>query len=298
MMAGMDKGIAFAKGHGTGNDFVILPDPDGDAVPLTPALVAAVCDRRRGLGADGVLRVVRTDAHPEATGPAEWFMDYWNADGSVAEMCGNGVRVYARYLVESGLAGVGELSVGTRAGVVRAVVGEEISVAMPIPRLYGESTATLAGREFPGVAVDVGNPHLVCAAEDILALDLRDPPGFDDVVFAAGVNVEFVAPAEDPVPEVDLHVRMRVHERGSGETLSCGSGACAVAAVALRRLGRDTGSVAVDVLGGRLTVRLDGGECWLTGPALVVASGRVSLDALLLTTEQMVGASRSAFAGR
>src|SRR5690348_16548036 len=101
--------MRFAKGHGTGNDFVILPDPDG-RLPLTPALVAALCDRRRGIGADGVLRVVRSAAHPDATvaGSAEWFMDYWNADGSHAEMCGNGVRVYARYLVESGLAPAGE----------------------------------------------------------------------------------------------------------------------------------------------------------------------------------------------
>src|SRR5687768_2356819 len=98
--------MRFAKGHGTGNDFVVLPDADG-ALPLTPALVAALCDRRRGIGADGVLRVVRTAAHPDAEASAdvaEWFMDYWNADGSHAEMCGNGVRVYARFLVEAGLA--------------------------------------------------------------------------------------------------------------------------------------------------------------------------------------------------
>ncbi|HEV7897695.1 MAG TPA: diaminopimelate epimerase, partial [Planosporangium sp.] len=107
----------YAKGHGTGNDFVILPDPDG-RLPLTPRLVAALCDRRRGIGADGVLRVVRAGAHRDAAryaGDAEWFMDYWNADGTFAEMCGNGVRVYARYLVEAGLAAGSELSVATRA---------------------------------------------------------------------------------------------------------------------------------------------------------------------------------------
>ena len=134
--------VNFAKGHGTGNDFVILPDPDG-MLPLTPRLVAALCDRRRGLGADGVLRVVRSANHPEAAGqPAEWFMDYWNSDGSHSEMCGNGIRVYARYLVDNGLAAPGELTIATRAGVVGAVVdGDEIAARLRLPRVYGESTA-------------------------------------------------------------------------------------------------------------------------------------------------------------
>jgi diaminopimelate epimerase len=268
----------FAKGHGTGNDFIILPDPDG-RLPLTPRLVAALCDRRRGLGADGVLRVIRAGAHPDAAryaGRAEWFMDYWNADGTHAEMCGNGVRVYARYLVETGFADGGELTVATRAGIVQAVVdGDVISVRLSSPRVYGKSTAWVEGRRHVGDAVDIGNPHLVCRVaglEELAALDLSTSPEFSDADFPSGVNVEFSAPAV-AVQGADLHVRMRVYERGSGETLSCGSGACAVAAVALADAGRSTGQVVVDVPGGRLTVRLENDGCWLSGPAVIVASG-------------------------
>ncbi|WP_329108490.1 diaminopimelate epimerase [Micromonospora sp. NBC_01699] len=312
--------MQFTKGHGTGNDFVILADPDGE-LPLTPALVAALCDRRRGIGADGVLRVIRAAKHPDGAayaGEAEWFMDYWNSDGSIAEMCGNGVRVFTRYLLDSGLAepADGGLPVATRSGVVRAVVGpaavgrmvvadREISVDLGAPRLYGHSTATLTqpigtdastgadgstGSAGPvgsdgllgsrrltlaGTAVDCGNPHLVCvlpAGVELSALDLTRAPGFDPDFFPTGVNVEFVTAAE-PVAGTDLHVLMRVYERGSAETLSCGSGAVAVAAVALRDAGLTEGVVAVDVPGGRLTITLAPDSAWLAGPALLTAQG-------------------------
>ncbi|MBB4736874.1 diaminopimelate epimerase [Actinoplanes octamycinicus] len=273
----------FTKGHGTANDFVILPDPDGE-LQLTPALVAALCDRRRGIGGDGVLRVVRAAKHPEATGhaaDAEWFMDYWNSDGSIAEMCGNGVRVFARYLVEHGLATADPagLPVATRAGVMFAVVSTDtISVRMSTPRVYAASTATVGALTVPGLAVDCGNPHLVCGLHDgveLAGLDLTTAPLADQALFTAGVNVEFVEPAE-PVPGMDRHVRMRVHERGSGETMSCGTGALAVGAVALREAGLTSGSVAVDVLGGRLVITCDEqGAWWLAGPAVLVASGEL-----------------------
>jgi diaminopimelate epimerase len=277
--------VRFAKGHGTGNDFVILPDPEG-LLPLTPRLVAALCDRRRGLGADGVLRVVRVDAHRDAAqfrGAADWFMDYWNADGTIAEMCGNGVRVYARYLVETGLADSGEMTIATRAGIVHAVVTpDEISVRLSTPRVYGQSVARVERQRHVGEAVDVGNPHLVCRVadiQDLAALDLTTSPEYSDTDFPAGVNVEFFAPGI-AVDDADVHVRMRVYERGSGETLSCGSGACAVAAVALADAGRATGRAAVDVPGGRLTVTLDGEACWLAGPAVIVASGTLDPGAI------------------
>jgi diaminopimelate epimerase len=276
----MDR-VLFTKGHGTGNDFVIVPDPDG-ALDLTPARVAALCDRRFGIGADGVLRVVRTakDADGAAfAADAEWFMDYRNSDGSIAEMCGNGVRVFTRYLLANGLATPGPegLPVATRAGVVVAVVdGDEIRVHMTTPRVYAASTATTGHLTFPGVAVDCGNPHLVCALHDGVAiggLDLSVAPGFDKGLFTAGVNVEFITPAE-PIEGADLHVTMRVYERGSGETMSCGSGALAVGAVALRDAGLAAGVVAVDVPGGRLTVTCDEvGRWWLAGPAVLVADG-------------------------
>ena len=273
--------IKFTKGHGTGNDFVIIADPDG-ALDLTPAQVAALCDRRFGIGADGVLRVVRSAKDPDSAGfaaEAEWFMDYRNGDGSVAEMCGNGVRVFVRYLLAHGLAAVGPagLPVATRAGVVVAVLeGDQINVRMTTPRVYAASTATAGPLTFPGMAVDCGNPHLVCTLHDgvvLSSLDLSAEPGFDRQLFGAGVNVEFVVPAA-PVDGADLHVTMRVHERGSGETMSCGSGALAVGAVALRDAGLDTGRVAVDLPGGRLVVTHDqADQWWLAGPAALVATG-------------------------
>ncbi|MFF5171006.1 diaminopimelate epimerase [Micromonospora sp. NPDC000089] len=279
--------MEFTKGHGTGNDFVILPDPDG-ALDLTPGLVAAICDRRRGLGGDGVLRVVRAAKHPDGAalaGEAEWFMDYWNSDGSFAEMCGNGARVFVRYLLTHGLADAagGTLPVATRAGLVRArVEGEAVAVEMRRPRMYDASVATLGGLTLPGTAVDVGNPHLVCALPaglELAGLDLTRAPEFDAALFPAGVNVEFTAPGE-PVDGTDDHVLMRVYERGSAETLSCGTGACAVGAVALRDAGRDTGTVTVDVPGGRLTVTVTDDSCWLSGPAVLVAAGTLTPGSL------------------
>ncbi|MGA5305109.1 diaminopimelate epimerase [Nucisporomicrobium flavum] len=280
--------MLFTKGHGTGNDFVILPDPDG-ALDLTPSLVAALCDRHRGIGADGVLRVVRAAKHPDGAGhaaDAEWFMDYWNSDGSAAEMCGNGVRVFTRYLLSEGLATAGPegLPVATRAGVVRALVdGPLISVHMRTPEVYAAGTATVGPLTMPGMAVNCGNPHLVSALHDgveLAALDLHAAPGYDPALFPEGVNIEFTTPGE-PVDGTDLHVHMRVYERGSAETLSCGSGALAVGAVALRDAGLATGVVAVDLPGGRLTVTADGeGRWWLAGPAVLVATGEVDVRAL------------------
>jgi diaminopimelate epimerase len=207
--------MRFLKAHGTGNDFVVLPDPDG-ALDLTPGLVRALCDRRFGIGADGILRAVLQDG--------SWFMDYRNSDGTVAEMCGNGARVFARFLVAEGLVAGPKLSFGTRAGVSEAVVeGDEIAIAMRRPRLLGRGSATLGSLTLTGETVDVGNPHLVCRVPDVSVIDLSSPPVFDPSSFPEGVNVEVVSAGG----------RMRVYERGSGETLSCGTGACAVAAVLL-----------------------------------------------------------------
>lgn len=269
--------MRFAKGHGTGNDFVLLPDPDA-AIPLSPALVRALCDRKRGIGGDGVLRVVPAAKHPDGVamaGDAEWFMDYWNSDGSLAEMCGNGARVFARYLVSLGLAQPAEWSLATRAGLkpVRVPVQDEVTVDMGAPRLLGDSHAVLAGRRFEGVGVSMGNPHLVCAvsAADLEALPLDLPPEFEPGMFPDGVNVEFVTPVGQG------HVRMRVYERGSGETMSCGTGTCAVAAVTLREAGLPAGDVVVDVPGGRVTVSVDARTSWLTGPAVIVAEGELDV---------------------
>ena len=266
--------MRFSKGHGTENDFVLLPDPDGE-LDLTPARVAALCDRRRGLGADGVLRVVRWAALGNGPAPqpgVEWFMDYRNADGSIAEMCGNGVRVYARYLEDAGWLPGSEFRLGTRGGVRTVRVGgAEISVDMGPATLGGASTASVDGQAFTGVAVDVGNPHLACVTTDLAALDLTRPPGHDPALFPHGVNVEFVTPLDG-----GDEVAMRVHERGVGETRSCGTGTVAAVVAALRHAGRDIGDVTVQAPGGRLRVTVDAGTTVLHGPAVLVAHGELT----------------------
>jgi diaminopimelate epimerase len=276
-------GVPFVKGHGTENDFVLLPDPDG-TLDLTPRLVGELCDRRAGLGGDGVLRVVRVEAAgPDAApyaGRAEWFMDYRNADGSVAEMCGNGVRVFAAYLLASGWAGLGGLDVATRGGLkaVRFEASGQITVDMgPSSRPASDDVPSVEvdGRRWEGQALFLPNPHAVVFVDDLAdAGALVQPPCVGpQALFPAGVNVEFV------VDRGPAHVAMRVHERGVGETRSCGTGACAVAVAARRRAGLGVADDAdrawtVDVPGGRLTVteRADG-HVELTGPAVLVASG-------------------------
>ncbi|BDT98698.1 diaminopimelate epimerase [Nocardia sputorum] len=286
--------IEFTKGHGTQNDFVVLPDPQAD-LALTAAQVGALCDRRRGLGADGVLRVARAGALlaagvlaevPEDVGADDWFMDYRNADGSIAEMCGNGVRVFAHYLTASGLETRDSFVVGSRAGARpvtvhagNAVTGD-VTVGMGRVRELGASTATIAGWALPGIGIDVGNPHLACvdpgmSADALGKLDLTVPPGFDPDLFPHGVNVEIVT-ALDGERSVD----MRVYERGVGETRSCGTGTVAAAAAALAadgfRIPEDTGRVTVRVPGGELTVGLERGTAWLRGPSVLVATGRLA----------------------
>ncbi|MFI6288570.1 diaminopimelate epimerase [Streptomyces sp. NPDC051018] len=282
--------IAFLKGHGTENDFVIVPDP-GNEVDLPASAVARLCDRRAGIGGDGLLHVVRSAAHPEARAmadEAEWFMDYRNADGSIAEMCGNGVRVFARYLQLAGHTGAGDLAVATRGGVKKVHLAKsatpsedgDITVFMGRATLPGESvTVTVDGRAWPARNVGMGNPHAVVFVDDLdHAGDLRSEPSFAPAaVYPNGVNVEFVA------DRGERHVAMRVHERGSGETRSCGTGACAVAVAAARRDGADPSATGVpvtytvDLPGGRLVIteRPDG-EIEMTGPAVIVAEGHLT----------------------
>ncbi|MET9504978.1 diaminopimelate epimerase [Streptomyces sp. NPDC006259] len=279
----MSTRIAFLKGHGTENDFVIVPDPE-NAIDLSPEAVAALCDRRAGIGGDGLLHVVRSAAHPEArdlAAEAEWFMDYRNGDGSIAEMCGNGVRVFARYLRHAGLVPEGDLAIATRGGVKSAHLAKDgsITVGMGKARLpEGDVTVSVGERSWPARNVNMGNPHAVAFVDDLAhAGTLHSPPPFSPAsAYPDGVNVEFV------VDRGPRHVALRVHERGSGETRSCGTGACAVAVAAARRDGADpsvTGTPAtytVDVPGGRLVIteRPDG-EIEMTGPAVIVAEGEI-----------------------
>ncbi|MET0813178.1 MAG: diaminopimelate epimerase [Microbacterium sp.] len=282
----MPQTVSFTKGHGTGNDFVLIPDPDGE-LELSDDQVAVLCDRRFGIGADGILRVVRSASIPEgaATPGAEWFMDYRNADGSAAEMCGNGIRVFARYLVEVGWADIdGTLAIGTRAGVktlTRSDRGFEVDLG---PWTIDPDDVLVRARGIgaprPGLGVDVGNPHVVVALPDhaeLEGLDLSVVPQLHPEP-PHGANVEFVVPSDPLVHDGVGTIRMRVFERGVGETLSCGTGVAA-AALAVRHW---AGSAApdhwtVEVPGGVLGVRMIDGHVLLSGPATLVYSGEVTL---------------------
>ena len=269
----------FLKGHGTRNDFVLVPDHDG-RLDVTPALVQVLCDRRGGIGGDGILRVVRTHLVPEVADQAddaEWFMDYRNADGSIAEMCGNGIRVFARHLVEAGLAKPGDLTIATRGGAKAVTVpaSGDVAVNMGAPVLLELPPVTVSanGHSWTGLGVSMGNPHVVVPVADLTdAGPLRDQPTVDPPgAFPDGVNYEFV------IGRGEGRIAMRVHERGAGETQSCGTGTCAAAVAAAswwsppRPFGYD-----VEVPGGvvRVAEQADG-TVVLSGPAEIVASGTI-----------------------
>ncbi|TAM67714.1 MAG: diaminopimelate epimerase [Microbacteriaceae bacterium] len=288
--------LHFTKGHGTGNDFVLFADPDG-AVELSAGQIATICDRHFGVGADGVIRAVRSANLPEGAAAlaedpdAEWFMDYHNADGSPAEMCGNGIRVYVQYLIENGfvtLADGQSLPIGTRAGVrdvQRSTRGFQVDLGRW--RLEGGEPLVRAKEvpvARPGLGIDIGNPHIVVALADeseLAGADLTYVPQLDPEP-ADGANVEFVVPLEPLVKDGIGRITMRVHERGVGETLSCGTGTAA-AALAIRYY---AGSKApnewrVQVPGGTLGVRMfateDGEHVGLSGPAELVYDGTLLL---------------------
>lgn len=281
--------MIFGKGHGTQNDFVLLPDVDA-ALSLTPQRVAAVCDRRRGLGADGVLRITTASAAvavgvldrlPDGVDAGDWYMDYRNADGSIAQMCGNGVRVFAHYLRASGMESRDEFVVGSMAGPRTVTLhhvdatNADVTVDMGKANRLGSGAAVVGGRRLRGLAIDVGNPHLACvdpqlSGDELAALDIAAPVQFDPAQFPEGVNVEVLTAATDGV------VRMRVHERGVGETRSCGTGTVAAAVAALADAGADTGTLTVRVPGGDVVVTITDATSYLRGPSVLVAHGEVS----------------------
>ena len=230
----MDE-LRFAKYNGTGNDFVLISDAE-NRVRLDERLVAAICDRHRGVGADGLIRVTGAQ-------DADFFMDYYNADGRVAQMCGNGIRCLAKLVYETGLTDERDLAVSTRAGVKHVSLHVEdgrvdrVTVDMGAPSLRrgdlpmeGDPDAKFLGEPvdvngttYKGSAVSMGNPHLVLFVD-------TDPRDIDvesigsrlehDRRFPEGTNVEFVTAMEPGLA-------VRVWERGVGETMACGTGACA-----------------------------------------------------------------------
>lgn len=294
-------GLPFAKGHGTGNDFVLVADPAGDR-HLAEAEAAALCDRHQGIGADGLIRAIRSRELPEGISvlaeepEAEWFMDYRNADGSLSEMCGNGVRVFVAFLLDQGLVELapGEvLPIGTRAGVKRVERRADGFAVDMGPWEFidpqraaadaSDATVTAVGLDVarPALSVSMGNPHTVVALaepSELAGLGLHTAPAVDPVP-PHGTNVEFVVPSEPLVADGVGSVTMRVHERGVGETQSCGTGACA-AAVAIRYWAGAGAPDRWDVVvpGGRVGVAFipgaDGREhVELSGPAVIVAHG-------------------------
>lgn len=259
--------------------------------------MAAICDRHFGVGADGVIRAVRSEHIPDGEKAlsedpaAEWFMDYRNADGSTAEMCGNGIRVYTRYLIDNGLVDLEPretLAIGTRVGVrdvQRSSTGFQVDLGRwrlepgdPLVRARNLQVAR------PGLGINLGNPHVVVAladAEELASADLAYVPQVEPEPIG-GVNVEFVVPHDPLIKDGVGRITMRVHERGSGETLSCGTGAAAAALATRHWAGRGAPDIwRVDVPGGTVGVRMfpteDGEHVSLSGPAELVFEGDLAL---------------------
>lgn len=283
--------VEFTKGHGTGNDFILVLDRAGQ-MDFSAQQVAGMCDRHFGIGADGVIIVKPTAKDPEvaeliASEPdAIWFMDYRNSDGSKSEMCGNGIRVFARYLLENGLATLTDgstLPVATRNGI-KDLTATVNGFAVDLGLFSTGDDQTLVSAQGlqvsrPGLSVNVGNPHVVVALANLAeleGLELSKPPILEPVA-ENGANVEFVVLDEPLISKGVAGLTMRVHERGSGETMSCGTG-IAAAAIAIRHWAGGTQNFwKVKVPGGDVGVRMfpteDGEHVSISGPAVLTYSG-------------------------
>jgi diaminopimelate epimerase len=272
--------VEFVKSHGAGNDFVLIEDLDDRMGLLDPKLVAALCDRHQGVGGDGLIRIAPADG-------ADFFMDYYNADGGVAEMCGNGIRCLAKYVADRGMTSGDRLRVDTRAGVKDLVLYpdadglvDRVRVDMGAPILERERIPVAGDGDplhvpveaeadrFEAACVSMGNPHAVIFVDRLAAIPVEryGPLIENSNAFPAKANVEFT---EVLTPD---EVRVRVWERGVGETQACGTGACATAvAASLRGLtGRD---VAVHMPGGTLDIAWTDDTVYLTGPVVEVFRG-------------------------
>ena len=287
--------IDFTKGHGTGNDFVLIYNPVNE-IQLSDAEIARLCDRHFGIGADGLIFVTQTKSSPEVNHlleedpTAQWFMDYRNADGSKAEMCGNGIRVFARYLVDKGLAKIADgqtLAVATRAGI-KDLTQSVNGFAVDLGRWKVEETEYLVranGLDVarPALALNLGNPHLVVALADrseLDALELTRVPEISPLP-ANGANVEFVVVSDPLIKDGVASISMRVHERGVGETLSCGTGVAAAALAIRHYAGNGQNHWKVSVPGGEVGVRMfpteSGEHVAISGPAVLSFEGSVLL---------------------
>lgn len=276
------EGRVLTKGHGAGNDFILVPDFEG-TLTISPEDTVALCDRHRGIGADGLIRVVKTRHVPEVAdmaSEAEWMMDYRNADGSLAQMCGNGVRVFVHYLRIQGIIELAEgewVNIATRGGIKKVrYEAPDYTVDMG-PYAYESAEPDTQVRindlgVFPARSISMPNPHTVVLLPESIELDEVEFTGIKyDPIPSEGTNLELVTREEKP--------RMRVLERGVGETLACGTGTCAVALSLLLEKGTTEGSVEILARGGKLKVDISQGRAFLTGPAVLV--GEFSLMGII-----------------
>ncbi|MFT4185757.1 MAG: diaminopimelate epimerase [Micrococcaceae bacterium] len=287
-------GIEFSKGHGAGNDFVFIADPDNE-LTLSKDEIAYLCERHRGIGADGLIKAVKA----KADSGADWFMDYYNGDGTVAEMCGNGVRAYAKYLEHAGLFTPQKnkpFNIATRAGLKQVIKIEDdiYSVDLGPWKLLHESEAAEGGidsmvkiegiKEPRGaLSIDMGNPHTVVAVQSLTELNTANLAVMPDVQPTPenGTNIELITADGHVMEEGHGKISMRVFERGVGETLACGTGIGAAAAATRFWIGEDAPHLwEVHVPGGVLNVEFikadDGSEhTILMGPAIIVSDGKL-----------------------
>ena len=261
--------MRFTKMEGLGNDYVYLNCLERTP-PDLPELARRVSDRHFGVGSDGLICVCPSEQ-------ADFRMRMFNADGSEGEMCGNGIRCVGKFVYDKGLTDKTTVSVETKAGVkvLELQLGSDglvsaVTVDMGAPAVEKPRDITVDGRSYTVTPVSMGNPHAVLYLEGIDGLDLpKIGPGFEHhPSFPNRTNTEFVEVTDR------THLRMRVWERGSGETLACGTGACAVLA-ATASAGRCERSAEVALLGGVLRIRWDeaDGHIYMTGPAVTVFEG-------------------------
>jgi diaminopimelate epimerase len=271
--------LRFSKMHGSGNDFVVIDSRDG-ALALNPSLIRAMADRHTGVGFDQLLSV-----EPARDGASAFYYGIWNADGSPSGQCGNGVRCVAAWLHRAGALSIGQtVQIQSPSGpvAVRLVDAHHVTVDMgePIfdpPRIPFDTAPAAShyaidvdGQALEIGAVSMGNPHAVVVVDDLTAPELArlGPALTGHARFREGANTGFVQRVNR------AHVCLRVHERGAGWTLACGTGACAAVAV-LRQRGEVDAQVQVDLPGGSLRIEWNGpGErLWMTGPASFVFEG-------------------------
>jgi diaminopimelate epimerase len=279
--------LKFTKMQGVGNDFVVL-DGIGQKVALTPELARRIADRHFGFGCDQILVVER----PQAAG-ADFRYRIWNADGSEVEQCGNGARCFVRFVRDKGLSVKDEICVQTRSGLItpRLEPDGAVTVNMGAPLFapgripfVSDSAAVVQPLEVGGsivqiTAVSMGNPHAVQVVEDLDAAPVATQGPLIEYHprFPQRVNAGYMQVMDRG------RIRLRVWERGAGETLACGTGACAAVVSGIRR-GLLDPTVAVDTRGGRLTIRWEGAEndlnwpVWMTGPAVTVFEGEIQID--------------------